>query len=161
MKVSACEIVPHPLDPKRLDIIIPSEQHYHLKVSAAMRQSRIAGRRHGSNFLASVNSRENFLLSTNSLLNIFPYSIRNDFSGAVRSRPTEMAGGPGQCEASGVFSGNSDCSSNKLGSRTCAFREKEKNKASFVLRSTYAAGQWQKHLFARLSVRHNLLFACT
>ncbi|OQR67332.1 pleckstrin homology domain-containing family A member 8-like [Tropilaelaps mercedesae] len=34
VKISACEIVPHSLDSKRLDIIIPSEQHYYLKAAS-------------------------------------------------------------------------------------------------------------------------------
>ncbi|XP_022653259.1 pleckstrin homology domain-containing family A member 8-like isoform X1 [Varroa destructor] len=34
VKISACEIVPHQLDLKRLDIIIPSEQRYYLKAAS-------------------------------------------------------------------------------------------------------------------------------
>lgn len=40
VKISACEIVSHPIDTKRLDIIIPSEQHYYLKVSYSLERYR-------------------------------------------------------------------------------------------------------------------------
>src|SRR5690606_17989278 len=40
LRVSACDIVPHPTDSRRLDLIIPSEQHYCLRASSEQDRQR-------------------------------------------------------------------------------------------------------------------------